>query len=186
MLSLVPLGWFILEQIHVRLVPQGALMRCAQSPNGLPCGSTQGEFRRPSLTAFSIGGYVHRISLRTAHFAASPGRLLFTEVIRALADPRSMLAPEDRPATHARVMKIASPSGEALPSPMPAPAPPAVAPAPLPKNESAEKVSKFEEDYAESSDEGTSATGTVEDDGWDMVPSRKKSASSATEDSVCV
>ncbi|GFZ42712.1 hypothetical protein JCM24511_00429 [Saitozyma sp. JCM 24511] len=85
-----------------------------------------------------------------------------------------MLAPEDRPATHARVMKIASPSGEALPSPMPAPAPPAVAPAPLPKNESAEKVSKFEEDYAESSDEGTSATGTVEDDGWDMVPNRKK------------
>jgi hypothetical protein len=67
---------------------------------------------------------------------------------------------------------------------MPAPAPPAAAAAPLPKNESAEKVSKFEEDYAESSDEGTSATGTVEDDGWDMVPSRKKSASSATQPCV--
>jgi hypothetical protein len=96
-----------------------------------------------------------------------------------------MLAPEDRPATHARVMKIASASGDSLPSPMPAP-PPTAAAGPLPKNESAEKVSKFEEDYAESSDEETSATGTVEDDGWDMVPSRKKSASSSAPQSVCV
>lgn len=59
----------------------------------------------------------------------------------------SMLAPEDRPAEHARVMKV---------------------------TEKPAKVPKYEDDYQDV-DGSTSGTGTIEDDGWDVVPSKKKS-----------
>ncbi|KAK4687261.1 hypothetical protein P7C73_g2870, partial [Tremellales sp. Uapishka_1] len=64
-----------------------------------------------------------------------------------------MLAPEDRPAQPSRVMKIVPPS--------PASSNPAAQPA---------KLSNFENDYVPSSEDGTS----TEDDGWDVVASKKK------------
>ncbi len=82
-----------------------------------------------------------------------------------------MLAPEDRPATHAGVMEV-SPAAS---SPAPAPAPP---PALAPPVE--QKVLKYEGDYVSSSEDDASGTGTaaeLEDDGWDLVASKKKSSS---------
>ncbi|ORY23445.1 hypothetical protein BCR39DRAFT_349847 [Naematelia encephala] len=82
-----------------------------------------------------------------------------------------MLAPEDRPATHARVLKVvssATPSTTSSPTTAPAPAlAPPVDQTPI--NDVA--------DYASSNDamsETGTGTGTVEDDGWDVVPIRKK------------
>lgn len=37
-----------------------------------------------------------------------------------------------------------------------------------------EKIAKYEDDYQEG-DDTTSGSGTIEDDGWDVVPSKKKS-----------
>lgn len=67
-----------------------------------------------------------------------------------------MLAPEDRPTEHARVMKVVQPSSES--------------------DKQSEKVSKYEDDYQEG-DDTTSGSGTIEDDGWDVVRSKKKSES---------
>jgi hypothetical protein len=90
-----------------------------------------------------------------------------------------MLAPEDRAPTLARVMKI-TPAESSKPS---AAQSKPVAPVPAPP---AAKTPKYEDDYV-SSDEGTSGGGgTVsgngtteveEDDGWDVVPVKKKSTS---------
>jgi hypothetical protein len=82
-----------------------------------------------------------------------------------------MLAPEDRPAEHARVMKVVQKDAPAAKAP---PAPPAPAPVEAPKP--SEKIAKYEEDYLEG-DDTTSGSGTIEDDGWDVVPSKKKSQS---------
>ncbi|RXK41230.1 hypothetical protein M231_01380 [Tremella mesenterica] len=68
-----------------------------------------------------------------------------------------MLAPEDRPIPHARVMRIQDPS---LLSSSPVQA-------------IAQKVDKFSDDYDSSSSEAE-ATKTEEDDGWDVVPARPK------------
>jgi hypothetical protein len=82
-----------------------------------------------------------------------------------------MLAPEDLPATHARVLKVVNPSSSSSSKSVPLlpPAPEA-------------KVSKYEEDYTSSDDGTTSGTGTgadvqEEDDGWNVVTSRPKSKS---------
>ncbi|EIW68884.1 hypothetical protein TREMEDRAFT_62603 [Tremella mesenterica DSM 1558] len=73
-----------------------------------------------------------------------------------------MLAPEDRPIPHARVMRIQDPS---LLSSSPVQA-------------IAQKVDKFSDDYDSSSSEAE-ATKTEEDDGWDVVPARPKSEQGA-------
>lgn len=74
----------------------------------------------------------------------------------------SMLAPEDRPAEHARVMKVVQ-NGASKPASAESEA------------KQSEKIAKYEDDYQEGDD--TSGTGTIEDDGWDVVPSKKKSES---------
>jgi hypothetical protein len=78
-----------------------------------------------------------------------------------------MLAPEDLPATHARVLKVV-PTSSSTPAQQ-GPPPPTVE----------QKVAKFEDDYM-SSDDTTSGTGTTadvkeEEDGWNVVTSRAKS-----------
>ena len=86
-----------------------------------------------------------------------------------------MLAPEDLPAKHARVMRIVDPSAPAPPMPMPSLA----APLPQPSSSSSQsndKVDKFAEDYDSSEDE--SQPDKSEDDGWNVVASKPKSKSS--------
>lgn len=87
-----------------------------------------------------------------------------------------MLAPEDRPATHARVMKVTSKATSATPAPAPEPTP---ASAPTLAAPVQQKISNYEADFASSSSEdetsGTGTAGIKEDDGWDVVPSKKKS-----------
>lgn len=94
----------------------------------------------------------------------------------------SMLAPEDRPATHARVMKItqSSAGGSGASSRSETPTGKAASSTPTKEAEEEErperKVERFEDDYESSED--TSATGgTVEDDGWNVVPMKAKSRS---------
>lgn len=84
-----------------------------------------------------------------------------------------MLAPEDLPGQHARVMRV---TGQAS---TPVLAPPIVEPE--------QKVEKFSDDYASSSDEedekpsaSASSNGGSqkrEDDGWGVVAGKKKSES---------
>ena len=71
-----------------------------------------------------------------------------------------MIPPEDREPTHARVMRVVDSSTESQPMPV-----------------AESKVAKFSDDYESESEDDTSATGTIEDDGWNMVPSRTKSES---------
>lgn len=100
----------------------------------------------------------------------------------------SMLAPEDRPATHARVMKIASQADSekstpraSSPSTIPAVSAEAEQRNPITasisgssSSSSAEqKVAKYEDDYQDE-DGMTSTSNATEEDGWDVV-SRKKS-----------
>lgn len=76
----------------------------------------------------------------------------------------SMLAPEDRPSVHARVMKISgAPTAELMPL--------------ATRND---KVAKFEADYT-GSENDTSGTGPdhEEDDGWSVVPKKTSSMSSS-------
>lgn len=107
-----------------------------------------------------------------------------------------MLAPEDRPATHARVMKIAEQAAPGSSRSAPAPGPSLAPPIPAsdrhhetdtPSNGNASdssKIAKYEADYVDESDddEDTSGGGTVEgeDDGWDVVVSKKSEPSSST------
>ena len=89
-----------------------------------------------------------------------------------------MLAPEDLPGQHARVMRVAPSSTSAPPPSAPRPqaeATPALAPA-LPNAE--QKVDKFSDDYASSSDEDEpiGQQQQKEDDGWGVVQPKKKSA----------
>ena len=87
----------------------------------------------------------------------------------------SMLAPEDRPATHARVMKVVNSS------------------TPTPTANAAQsvdsKVAKYTDDYASNSEGETSGTtGTVEaevDDGWNVVPARSKGGSLSLSPPLC-
>ena len=90
-----------------------------------------------------------------------------------------MLAPEDLPATHARVMRVVDPSKKDTPksaskssksttSKPAAPASPTIS-----KKAEDEKSSRFVEDFA-SSDESSGAGG-VEDDGWNVVAAKPKS-----------
>lgn len=82
----------------------------------------------------------------------------------------SMLAPEDLPGQHARIMRVA-PAPGALPSPSPATlAPP-----------EQQKVDKYSDDYASSSsdEDGPRVDGSLsfrsQDDGWGVVQPKKKS-----------
>jgi len=87
-----------------------------------------------------------------------------------------MLAAEDLPATHARVMRVVDPSKPAA-SKQAKPAKPAAPPSPtISKKQVDEKSSRFVEDFA-SSDESTGAGG-AEDDGWNIVAPKPKSESS--------
>lgn len=81
----------------------------------------------------------------------------------------SMLAPEDLPGQHARVMRVAS-SNPPTPAPAPALAPPV------------QKVEKFSDDYASSSSSSSDSEDRApvqkkkQDDGWGVVTGKKKSA----------
>jgi len=96
----------------------------------------------------------------------------------------SMLAPEDLPAKHARVMRVVDAS---TPKPMPQTAKPseqqssasaasssASATSASDRADAKDNVSKFTEDFA-SSDEETSAGGRTTDDGWNVVAAKPKS-----------
>ena len=75
-----------------------------------------------------------------------------------------MLAPEDLPGKHARVMRIVDPSPQPKPTTQSAP----------PNNvDKVEKVEKFAEDYASSEEEASAPK--VEDDGWNVVAAKPKS-----------
>lgn len=77
-----------------------------------------------------------------------------------------MLAPEDLPAKHARVMRVTGPDVKVDP--------------PVPSvSELEQKVGKFEEDYASGSDEETTGTGVSRetDDGWNVVAGKSKTKS---------
>lgn len=82
-----------------------------------------------------------------------------------------MLAPEDLPAKHARVMRIVDHSTSTPPPSQPVPA------APSDSSESSNnvKVDKYAEDYA-SSDEDSTA-GSTDDGGWNLVAAKPKSTS---------
>lgn len=90
-----------------------------------------------------------------------------------------MLAAEDLPGQHARVMRVA-PSSTSAPSSSnhkpPVDSPTTLAP-PLPATE--QKVDKFSDDYASSSDEDEpiGQQQQKEDDGWGVVQAKKKSTS---------
>lgn len=93
-----------------------------------------------------------------------------------------MLAPEDLPGQHARVMRVAPASGS-TPAASPAPAPASLAP-PIVSPE--QKVDKYSDDYASSSSDedepvaqGTSKAKATADDGWGVVQAKKKSVSSS-------
>lgn len=103
--------------------------------------------------------------------------LILPEVVEYLArvDCDSMLAPEDLPGQHARVMRVAPSSTPTSSKQEPkAQSPPSLAP-PLPTSE--QKVDKFSDDYASSSDEDEpiSRQQEKEDDGWGVVQTKKKS-----------
>lgn len=86
-----------------------------------------------------------------------------------------MLAPEDLPGQHARVMRV---TGQA------STAPPVLAPPIEPE----QKIEKYSDDYASSSDDEVEEPSTYtsrnglpqmrEDDGWGVVEGKKKSQSS--------
>lgn len=96
-------------------------------------------------------------------------RLFLRDVI---SPDGSMLAPEDLPAKHARVMRIVDPSQPSVAS--------TDAASSAPPDQSAgssatiEKVEKFTEDYA-SSEEDTSQDTSHTDDGWNVVAAKPKS-----------
>lgn len=105
---------------------------------------------------------------------------------RSKALTYSMLAPEDRPATHARVMKIASKADSEKSTPRASTPQNASMPSLGAALEAAtsnsssssglagdHKVAKFEDDYQDE-DGMTSTSNATEEDGWDVV-SRKKS-----------
>ena len=81
-----------------------------------------------------------------------------------------MLAPEDLPPTHARVMKIV-PSSPAVPPPA-SESGGSSAPTLAPPGDT--KIGKFSDDYESESDDDVE-----EDDGWNMVQSKPKSRSSS-------
>jgi len=84
-----------------------------------------------------------------------------------------MLAPEDLPATHARVMRVVDPSKAATPKSASKSARPKAPPSPtISKKVEDEKSSRFVEDFT-SSDESSGAG--VEDDGWNVVAAKPKS-----------
>lgn len=89
----------------------------------------------------------------------------------------SMLAPEDLPGQHARVMRVA-PSSTPAPPRQPSPD---ITPVVAPPSTTTEKVDKYSDDYASSSDEEEPISRQQkEDDGWGVVQSKKKSTSYPT------
>jgi len=86
-----------------------------------------------------------------------------------------MLAPEDLPGQHARVMRVAGPASTS-------------SPVLAPPIEPEQKVEKYSDDYASSSDDDEEEKQTIsasgsggsqkrEDDGWGVVAGKKKSQS---------
>ena len=88
--------------------------------------------------------------------------------------PASMLATEDQEPTHARVMKVV-PAGSVSTTSS------AALPVSTIPDLIEHKVARYEADYASITEDETSGDVTAaeieEDDGWDLVPSRKNSAS---------
>ena len=106
----------------------------------------------------------------------------------------SMLAPEDLPAKHARVMRVVDsstpkpspqPSKQTTPKPADQPSSASTASSSASgksasdRAEVKETLSRFTEEFA-SSDEETSAGGRTTDDGWNVVAAKPKSAFEAT------
>lgn len=83
-----------------------------------------------------------------------------------------MLAPEDLPAKHARVMRVVDPSAPTPPAPAPVPIAPPSAPSESSTSQSNDtKVDAFSQDYTSDSDSPPEAS----DDGWNVVAAKPKS-----------
>ncbi|KAK1927407.1 hypothetical protein DB88DRAFT_29946 [Papiliotrema laurentii] len=148
----------------------------AQSlPSAHPAQPAVEKQKLPNAQAAQAPKQPEELSARPSQPAqAVPKRKTLAEKIAP--QPRKtkvddMLAPEDLPAKHARVMRIVDPSAPAPPMPMPSLAAPLPQP-PSSSSQSNDKVDKFAEDYDSSEDE--SQPDKSEDDGWNVVASKPK------------